>query len=63
VQLTALGRLLGSIAVAILGIAAATGIIAALEHGLGVPNAAAVYLVAVSAVAIAVGTGGAVLGP
>ena len=39
----------------------ATGVVAALEHWLGVPNAAAVYLVAVSAVAIAAGTAGAVI--
>ena len=52
-----LAPLLGAIA----AVTAATGLVALLEHELGVPNAAAVYLVAVSAVAIATGTGGAVV--
>ena len=56
-----LARSLAPVGTAIAAVGAATGLVALLEHGLGVPNAAAVYLVAVSAVAIAVGTGGAVL--
>lgn len=45
----------------LLAVAVATIVIAALEGEPGVPNASAVYLVAVAAIAIAVGTAGAVL--
>jgi two-component system sensor histidine kinase KdpD len=46
---------------AILAVGAATVVVIALEGEPGVPNASAVYLVAVAAVAIAVGTAGAIL--
>jgi two-component system sensor histidine kinase KdpD len=46
---------------AILAVGAATVVVVALEGAPGVPNASAVYLVAVAAVAIAVGTAGAIL--
>lgn len=59
--LRVLRRLAPPVLSAAAAVAAATGLVAALEHGLGVPNAAAVYLVAVSGVAFAVGTAGAVM--
>lgn len=60
-QPSSIARALASAGLAAAAVALATLAIAGLEHLLGVPNAAAVYLVAVSAVAIAAGTWGAVL--
>jgi two-component system sensor histidine kinase KdpD len=61
VSRTRILRLSIPVVAGLVAVAVATIVIAALEGEPGVPNASAVYLVAVAAIAIAVGTAGAVL--
>src|SRR5258706_1079478 len=53
-------RLIRSLGVALVSLAAATFVVAALENSVGIPDASVVYLPAVVATAIVAGTGGAV---
>jgi two-component system sensor histidine kinase KdpD len=53
-------RVAGTVGAAALAVGLATGVVASLESSLGVPNASNVYLVAVVAIAIVFGTGGAI---